>query len=261
LFNLMSSLQNIESAEAAGDKYSVAPSLAVNGLGSIAACLFGSVFPTTIYIGHPGWKSLGARTGYSILNAVFFTIVILGGLLSALVYAIPVDAGMAIVLYIGIVITAQAFQTTPREHAPAVVIGLLPGVAAWGVLMATQALQVAGIGTPGQPPFSDALVPYFQQRDNFIDGAFALAQGFIFSSMILAAVTVAIIEQKFQRAAVWCLVAAALSAIGLMHSYVYTPSGPTMALLKPAWPWAIGYAIMAGFLFVTPYVTEPGEAH
>src|SRR6185369_8539772 len=99
-----------ESAEAAGDRYSVAPSLATNGLGSIAAALFGSCFPTTIYIGHPGWKAMGARTGYSILNAVFFTIVCLFGLLSAIHYAVPVDAGMAIVLYIGIVITAQAFQ-------------------------------------------------------------------------------------------------------------------------------------------------------
>ena len=42
--------------------------------GSIAAAAFGSCFPTTIYIGHPGWKAMGARTGYSILNAVFFTI-------------------------------------------------------------------------------------------------------------------------------------------------------------------------------------------
>ena len=40
-------------------------SLTINGLGSIAAALFGSAFPTTIYIGHPGWKALGARAGYS----------------------------------------------------------------------------------------------------------------------------------------------------------------------------------------------------
>jgi len=261
LFNLIGSLQNLESAEAAGDRYSVAPSLATNGLGSIAACIFGSCFPTTIYIGHPGWKAMGARTGYSILNAVFFTIVCLGGLLSAIAWAIPVDAGMAIVLYIGIVITAQAFQATPREHAPAVVVGLLPGVAAWGVLMATQALQVAGVGSPDGPAFDGKLVPFFQQRDTFIDGAFALAQGFIFSSMILAAATVAIIGKRFQQAGIWCLAAAVLSGLGMMHSYTYTPGGPAMAMLQPAWPFVIGYSVMAVFLFITPYVTEPGEGH
>ena len=42
---------------------------------------------------------------------------------------------MAIVLWIGIVISAQAFQATPRE-TPAVVIGLLPGIGAWAALMA-----------------------------------------------------------------------------------------------------------------------------
>lgn len=69
LFNVIGSLQNLESAEAAGDRYNNFTSLSVNGIGSVAASLFGSAFPTTIYIGHPGWKALGARTGYSALNA------------------------------------------------------------------------------------------------------------------------------------------------------------------------------------------------
>lgn len=53
LFNLFGSLQNLESAEAAGDAYPVKSSLAANGIGTLAAAVFGSVFPTTIYIGHP----------------------------------------------------------------------------------------------------------------------------------------------------------------------------------------------------------------
>ena len=73
LFNVLGSLQNIESAEAAGDPYDTRRSLTMNGIGSIAAALFGSAFPTTIYIGHPGWKALGARGGYSILNGAFVT--------------------------------------------------------------------------------------------------------------------------------------------------------------------------------------------
>src|SRR5262249_42464781 len=68
IFNVVGSLQNIESAEAAGDSYRTFPSLMANGIGSVVAAFFGSVFPTTIYIGHPGWKRLGARSGYSALN-------------------------------------------------------------------------------------------------------------------------------------------------------------------------------------------------
>jgi adenine/guanine/hypoxanthine permease len=64
LFNVIGSLQNLESAEAAGDRYETMPSLLANGTGTIAAALFGSAFPTTIYIGHPAWKAMGARRGY-----------------------------------------------------------------------------------------------------------------------------------------------------------------------------------------------------
>ena len=71
LFNVIGSLQNIESAEAAGDKFDTRSSLAVNGIGTLCAAIFGSCFPTTIYIGHPGWKGLGARIGYSVLNGGF----------------------------------------------------------------------------------------------------------------------------------------------------------------------------------------------
>ena len=260
LFNVVGSLQNIESAEAAGDRYPTAPSLAVNGLGSVAAACFGSCFPTTIYIGHPGWKAMGARAGYSVLNGAFATTVCLTGTLAHIAWAVPVDAGMAIVLWIGLVMTAQAFQATPREHAPAVVIGLLPGVAAWGALMAKNGLRAAGVGSPGGPPFSPALIEAFKASDTWIHGAFALEQGFIFTSTVLAAATVGIIERRFTMAALWCAAGAALSAAGLMHAYRWTP-GDTAIALEPAWEWAAGYAIMALVLFAGRFVTVPSEGH
>ncbi|MGH7788940.1 MAG: NCS2 family permease, partial [Candidatus Binatia bacterium] len=151
LFNILGSLQNIESADAAGDRYPTLPSLTVNGLGSVVAACFGSCFPTTIYIGHPGWKGLGARSGYSVLNGIFFAVIALAGLTDLINALIPMEAGMAIVLWIGIVITAQAFQATPPAHAPAVAFGLFPAIAAWGLLVLTQTLGAAGAvaGDPG----------------------------------------------------------------------------------------------------------------
>jgi adenine/guanine/hypoxanthine permease len=260
LFNVVGSLQNLDSAEASGDRYPTAPSLAMNGVGTLAAAAFGSVFPTTIYIGHPGWKAMGARAGYSVLNAVFFTIVCFTGTLAYIVWAVPVDAGMAIVLWIGIVISAQAFQATPREHAPAVVIGLLPGVGAWGALMAKNGLRAAGAGSPDGPAFGPPLIDAFSRSDTWIHGAFALEQGFIFTAMILAAATVAVIERRFTEAAIWCWSGAALSALGLMHSYRFTP-GDTVVELAPAWPWASGYAVMGLVFFTARWTTRPGDGH
>jgi AGZA family xanthine/uracil permease-like MFS transporter len=143
LFNVIGSLQNIESAEAGGDVFATGPSLAVNGIGTIAAALFGSCFPTTIYIGHPGWKAMGARAGYSWLNGLVMTAICLTGTVAAISRVVPIEAGMAIVLWIGIVITAQAFQASPLRHAPAAAIGLFPAIAAWGAVVVAGALNQA----------------------------------------------------------------------------------------------------------------------
>lgn len=245
LFNLVGSLQNLESAEAAGDCYPATPCLAVNGVGTLVAAIAGSCFPTTIYIGHPGWKAMGARVGYSVLNGVLMGLLCLSGMAALLAYLVPIEAGMAIVLWIGIVITAQAFTATPARHAPAVVVGLLPGVAGWGALVAKNALRAAGLGTPARP-FGPELVAGFRSSDTYIDGAFALEQGFIFSAMILAAITVYIIEQDFFKAALWSAAAAALAWLGLIHSWRWTPADTIIDLRPGAGSaWAIGYGLLA----------------
>ncbi len=243
VFNVIGSLQNIESAEAAGDHYPVQSSLMVNGLGTVAASLFGSCFPTTIYIGHPGWKAMGARVGYSILNAIFITLICVTGTLAFIVWAVPIDAGMAIVLWIGIVIAAQAFQTTPQHHAPAVVMGLLPGIAAWGAFMAKSGLRAADYGTQEMTAFSASLLDNFKQADLWMHGAFALEQGFILTAMILSALTVCVIERRFVQAACWSAAASVLSLAGLIHSYQWTPADTALSL-TPAWEWGMAYAVV-----------------
>ena len=237
LFNLVGSLQNLESAEAAGDRYETAPSLAANGIGSLCAALFGSCFPTTIYIGHPGWKALGARIGYSWLDGLFITALCLTGTLGAVAWAVPIEAGMAIVLWIGIVITAQAFQATPGAHAPAVVMGLLPGVAAWGALMVKAGVRAAG-GT-----FGPELGAKLTQGDTFANGLFALEQGFIFTAMVWSAATVAIIEGRFRRAAVWMALAAVAAWFGIIHGWAWTPADTVLSV-----GWGVGAEAAAGYL-------------
>jgi AGZA family xanthine/uracil permease-like MFS transporter len=201
IFNVVGSLQNIESAEAAGDRFKTFPSLMANGIGSVVAALFGSVFPTTIYIGHPGWKRLGARSGYSALNGIFISFLCLTGTIQSVLGIIPLEAGVGILLYIGIIIVAQSFQETPKEHAPAVALGIVPALAGW-----------VGLAK-------------FTQEGLAMHGMISLERGFIFTSMILAAIGVALIEKKFARAAAWALAAALLSTLGIIHAYELTPGG------------------------------------
>ncbi|MBI4717360.1 MAG: NCS2 family permease [Planctomycetes bacterium] len=219
LLNVLASLQNIESAEAGGDRFRTAPSLAVNGVSTVAAALFGSCFPTTIYIGHPGWKALGARAGYSILNGAFFTACFLLGLGPLLRAVIPIEAGAAIVMYIGVVIVAQAFQTTPREHAPAVALSFFPGMAA--LLIVNLPLFMADTGAARtlaellNAPAASAAVPVLAGMVT-LSGA---NSGWIVVTLILTAVGTALLDRHYRAAALWCLAASLLTAVGLLHAY------------------------------------------
>lgn len=248
LFNVLGSLQNIESAEAAGDAYPTLPSLAVNGAGSMVAALFGSCYPTTIYIGHPGWKALGARSGYSVLNGVFFTLVALTGMSSLLAAVIPVEAGMAIVLWIGIIITAQAFSAVPRVHAPGVAVGLFPAIAAFGVLVLTSTATAAGfaLGDPGlSQKFLDS-TGAFAAAGLHVAGLAAISQGFMLTCLVWSAMSVHLIERRFLAAAAWAAVGGVAAFFGFIHAGRLTPAGGSYDIgWATGLPWAIGYALCA----------------
>jgi len=316
LFNVMGSLQNIESAEAGGDVYATGPSLAVNGIGTIAAALFGSCFPTTIYIGHPGWKALGARAGYSWLNGLVMTVICLTGTVATIAEVVPIEAGIAIVLWIGIVITAQAFQASPLRHAPAAAIGLFPAIAAWGAIVAAGVLlqieprngtaapaKVVAVVAPttatADTPVDPAVlsVPTTQGADHgakplgspadrvptmqdlltgsapwgtdieingfLLHGMNIMERGYIFTCMIIAAISAFLIDRRFYQAAWWSVAAAVLTFIGLMHAYQLRGNWVDFWLIftKPsegaftynAYPLVVGYLLMAVVFFLMGY--------
>lgn len=256
LFNLIGSLQNIESADAAGDPYDTQSSLVVNGLSSIVAGLFGSCFPTTIYIGHPGWKELGARTGYSTLNGIAITLLCFSGAVGLVKAVVPMEAGIAIVLWIGIIIVAQAFQTTPREHAPAVAVGLFPAIAAWGAIVALGVL--VKVNGSAQKLLDENLAVDF--NGYMLHGMISLERGFIFTCMILAAACTCLIDRNFVRAGVWAAILAAMTGLGLCHAYQVVGNNVDFLLLGMtptegafvyrAWDVAAGYAVVAVVFFL-----------
>jgi adenine/guanine/hypoxanthine permease len=242
LINAMGTLQNIESAEAAGDSYPVASTMSVNGLGTIVGAMFGNCFPTTVYIGHPGWKALGSRSGYSLLNGVAVILLCLSGGLGVLVSLVPPEAAYPILLYIGLVICSQAFSATDKRHFPAVCVGLIPGVAAWGLLLVGFSLTVATGGN-----FDIAIAETFKQALDFdLQGLMNLAGGFLFSAMFLTAITVYFIDHDFPRVVLWSLAAAVFSFFGLIHSGVIV-AGQFTDHVAPgaAWEFSAGYLMIA----------------
>lgn len=263
LFNILGSLQNIESAEAAGDSYPTMPSMVVNGVGSVAAAVFGSCFPTTIYIGHPGWKGLGARSGYSILNGVFFTIVALFGLTYFINSLVPMQAGMAIVLWIGIIITAQAFQATDRNHAAAVAVGLFPAIAGWGLLVLSQTLGAAGFAE-GDFALAGRVLENegaFAANGLHLKGLVAISQGFMITCMVWSAISAHLIDRKFRQAVYWALAGGAFAFFGFTHAGTLTPAGALYDIgFASGWRWAVGYWLCAAFFFAMEFwAGEKGE--
>lgn len=245
LFNVIGSLQNLESAEAAGDRYATCPSLAVNGVGSLVAGLLGSPFPTTIYIGHPGWKAMGARIGYSALNGVVIGALCFAGIVAGILLVVPLEITLGILIWIGIVITAQAFQEIPKSHALAAALGLIPGLAAWGQMLVESACQASGT-TLAQAAgnFGSSL---------YIDGLLALSQGFMLSGMVLAALVAFVLEGRYSAAAGVALTGAVMSLVGLIHAYNLTPAGVEVRLEWMAAPgFAFAYAAVAGILLLAP---------
>src|SRR6202049_519749 len=144
IYNFTEGMNNVESAAAAGDDYSLRQILLADVVGAIVGALRGSPFPPAVYIGHPGWKAVGGRIGYSLATGIVIGLVCFLGLSALLLALIPLGAILPILLFIGLVIGAQAFQATPAKHAPAVVLALLPNITAWCQTQIDGALGAAG---------------------------------------------------------------------------------------------------------------------
>ena len=144
IYNFTEAMNNVESASAAGDNYNLRKILLADGLGAIVGSMLGSPFPPAVYIGHPGWKAVGGRIGYSLATGIAIALVCFLGLTALLLALIPLVAILPILLYIGLVIGAQAFQASPPKHAPAIVLALIPNIAEWAKTQIDGALGAAG---------------------------------------------------------------------------------------------------------------------
>jgi len=212
IYNFFETMDNVESAEVAGDSYSTKEAMLADGTTTLIGALFGSPFPTAVFIGHPGWKAAGARIGYSFVGGLVLFVITMLGMISVLLEVIPVVAILPILLYIGVVITQQAFTSVPHKYAPAVVLALVPHLADWTNNAVDIALNAAGTTAAevGFDVLNNAGLNYL--------GMNALGEGSIIVGMILAAIAVFVIDRKFIYATVSAGIGALLTFFGIIHS-------------------------------------------
>ena len=242
IYNFTEGMNNVESAEAAGDSYSLRHILLADGLGAILGSILGSPFPPAVYIGHPGWKAVGGRIGYSLATGVCVGLVCFLGLVALLLAVIPLVAILPILLYIGVVIGAQAFEATPKQHAPAVILAIIPNLASWANTLVDGALNAAGTSAEklGMAALGGAGVVYH--------GMQLLGGGAILAGMILGAIAAFIIDRNFPRAAAYAMAGAVLSFFGFIHGErlgVGLVTGAGRLALTGAGKVALGYLLIA----------------
>ena len=211
IYNFTEAMNNVESASAAGDNYNLRKILLADGLGAVVGSMLGSPFPPAVYIGHPGWKAVGGRIGYSLATGVAIALVCFLGLTALLLALIPLVAILPILLYIGLVIGAQAFQASPPNHAPAIILALIPNIAEWAKTQIDGALGAAGtsVAAVGLGKLAGFGVLY--------KGLETVGGGSVLAGMVLGAIAVYIIDNKMRHAAAWSFAGAVLSYIGLIH--------------------------------------------
>jgi adenine/guanine/hypoxanthine permease len=252
IYDLVEAMDNVESAEAAGDEYPTTGVLTADGVVSLIGCLMGNPFINAVYIGHPGWKAMGGRIGYSAATGIM---VVLSwfGVISVLLALVPVVAISPILLYIGMLMTAQAFQTTPAKHAPAVALAFTPHLAAWAKLQIdtmlgstmNAAATVGGMGADKADAVKAAAIAALPQQGVIYHGLEVMGGGSILAGLILGAIGVFIIERDFEKASAFALVGAVLTYFGFMHGEAVGIGGGFG--VTPAV--AFAYAVMAAGLF------------
>ena len=231
IYDFLESMDNLESADAAGEHYPVALCMTIPAILTILSSFMGGVFPTIIYIGHPGWKAAGARVGYSILTGTVILVLSFTGIMALATAVIPLVAMLPILMYIGMIIGTQAFSTAKPRHMPAVVLAFLPYIGSFltskissSINAVNEALAAAGselsVALGGVTSGNTVGVDFSTLSGNGVpfEGWQRLSQGDIIIAMILSTIVYFIIDRHYTKAAVYCGIGAALSFFGIIHS-------------------------------------------
>jgi AGZA family xanthine/uracil permease-like MFS transporter len=263
IYDLVEAMDNVESAEAAGDEYPTTRVLTADGVVSLIGCLMGNPFINAVYIGHPGWKAMGGRIGYSAVTGIMVVLLSWFGIISVLLALVPVVAISPILLYIGMLIGAQAFQTTPIKHAPAIVLALMPHLAAWAKLQIDTMLgstinaaqAVGGLAADKVDAVKTAAIAALPQQGVLYHGLEVMGGGSILAGLILGAIGVFVIDREFNKASAFAFAGAILTYFGFMHGESVGIGGglgvtPSVAL---------AYAVVAiGFFAVEKFSASTG---
>ena len=243
VYHILQAIASVEGASAAGDNYDARSVVACDAVGTLLCGLAGSVVTPVIYALHPPYKALGARIGYAVWTPVIFLAVIMSGVISFMAGLFPWAILAAMIAYVSVGVGTATLRRVDRKYLSAVLLGfVLPTGAVVSAAMnsALPALQLS----PSNPAVQAAL-----NRSIYWSSLQGLGNGFLFLVLVVAAVVTELIDRKFGRAAVWCLIASAFSWTGLMHSAILRWGAQPM--------YAAGWLVAAAIVYSARWWNPP----
>lgn len=238
LLTIIGGINVTESARAAGDTYSTRSILLAEALATLVAGLFGGVAQSTPYIGHPAYKAMGARAGYTLYTAIAIGIGGMTGLLQWVIVLLPDVTVAPILLFVGIEIAVQSVTVVKKQELPAVFLSMVPVLAYLVSIYGNQCLNTGSI-----PP----------NLSHTLHTAAILGSGFILTGMLWGSLVAYIIRNQKWPAILTCLIMAALTVFGLIHSF--SPDGAAYLpwqFTNPAKPLVLtsGYLVLGMVLML-----------
>jgi adenine/guanine/hypoxanthine permease len=253
ILTIVGGINVTESARVAGDDYNTRDILLTEALSTLVAGVCGGMSQTTPYIGHPAYKAMGGRAGYTLLTGLFVGLGGIFGYIGLMAALLPRPALAPVLLFIGLEITSQAYGASPRRHMAAVTVAVLPSVAVVVQILLSQvyngALMSAALDPAGTMQTTGLTNPAFI---NTVGVMIMLASGFIVTAMLWGAAVAFITDRQIVPACITLLICAALSLFGFIHSVL--PSGgvylPWTIPSELPYHWAAAYSGLALVLYV-----------
>ena len=244
-----------ESARIAGDDYNTRDILLTEAIATLIAGVCGGVSQSTPYIGHPAYKAMGGRAGYTLATGLFIGLGGIFGYIAFMADALPKPALAPILVFVALDITEQSYLATPKRHAAAVTLAVFPSVAQLVQIFLSQtyngALMSAAIDPAGTMRVTGLTNPDFISTCAVM---IMLAHGFILTAMLWGGALAFLIDRRISAAATTLGVCAVLSFFGFIHSV--TPSGgiylpwTTGSTLPYHWTAAyLGFAVLVTALY------------
>jgi AGZA family xanthine/uracil permease-like MFS transporter len=257
LLTVIGGINVTESARVAGDDFNTRDILLTEAVATLIAGMCGGVAQSTPYIGQPAYKQMGSRAGYTLLAGLFIGIGGMLGYLSWFVEIIPRAVIAPILIFVALDIMCQAFLACPAKHAPAVGFAYFPTVA--------RLLQIK-LSNPSVVPmanFANLMVEKGRALPELLVTV-ALGNGFILTAMLWGAFVAELIDRRLKRSALYLLILAGFTFVGIVHSAI--PDGSMY------WPWtlpspanqipyqfAAGYLVLAALFFLLSFTKESRE--